>query len=158
MHLLPSFFPLLADLANVDICDMLRALDSDPKTAQWRKVGKREALRRRAAVWSPRRKTSSTFWILRPDGNAASSHEEAASLLRSHWAPVFREPDYDAEAATEILQCVQLAPSDFDWDFTFDSFATILHRMPDSAPGPDGIPYSAWARAENAITQQLFHY
>jgi hypothetical protein len=53
---------------------------------------------------------------------------------------------------------VQVVPDTFDWEISFSTFSRILYSMPDSAPGPDGVPYSAWARADDHIAQHLFQY
>ena len=44
----------------------------------------------------------------------------------------------------------------FDWAIDFDHFCVLLKHMRDSAPGPDGLPYSAWARAPACVKQLLF--
>jgi hypothetical protein len=148
----------LEELAHTDIEEMIRVLDSDPRIAEWQKIGKREALRRRSAVWSPRRKTCSTFCIVHSDGTPTQSHEEAAALLQAHWAPVFKAPTFDEDASAALLPFVRPIPEGFDWDITFKDFSSILHHLPDSAPGPDGIPYSAWGRADDKILQLLFEF
>jgi endonuclease/exonuclease/phosphatase family metal-dependent hydrolase len=155
-----SFHELLAELTMKDTSDMLDSINADPEQAAWRKVGVREALRRRAAAWAPKRKITSAFAVLDASGTAAADHQQAARLLRQHWQPAFDPPSTTEQAQKALLEYSAAAPSGFDWTFSDDDFDNALFHFRDSAPGPDGLPYSAWARAHpdiTAIVRKAFH-
>jgi hypothetical protein len=98
--------------------------------------------------------------VLDPTGKAAADHDEAARLLRQHWQPAFNPPTTQHQAQLDILQYSAEAPADFDWHITDDDIDNAIFHFHDSAPGPDGLPYSAWARAHPsiiAVLRQAFH-
>ena len=123
---------------------MRREIDDDPDTAKWKNIGKREALRRRAAVWAARRRCCETVAVLDADGVPAQSAQHAVQLLREHWAPVFTKKNTSPRSMEELLAHVAPAPGDVQWCLPFEEFAEAARRQGDSAPGPDGLPYSAW--------------
>ena len=63
-------------------------------------------------------------------------------------------------AASEMLKFCQSIPDSLRdpaaWAISFDDFDRLLRRMKDSAPGPDGIPYSAWAHSSSEVRKWLF--
>eukprot|EP00972_Heterocapsa_arctica_P091292 13469795-Heterocapsa_arctica.AAC.1 len=52
---------LITALAAKDIEQLLAEIDQDVEMAEWRKIGKREALRRRATAWADRGRKFSSF-------------------------------------------------------------------------------------------------
>jgi hypothetical protein len=151
----PSFAGFITDLANTDITDQLAAIEKDPLRAEWKKLGLREAARRRAAAWTDRRRSVSTFAVLHDDGSAAADYNEAAGLLQRHWQPIFKAPVTDQKAQAELLHHSVEAPANFDWDITDSDIDFALNHYQDSAPGPDGIPYSAWGKAHDSVKDIL---
>jgi hypothetical protein len=149
--LLPTFHELLQDLANNDIQAMLHSMEVDTERPEWKKVGMKETLRRRSSAWATKRKMTSSFAVLDSHGVAAADLGHASRLLRSHWEPVFRAPRICQEAQCRILSYAAVAPPHFQWDITNDDIDYVLEHCHDSAPGPDGIPYSAWSKAHPDI-------
>jgi endonuclease/exonuclease/phosphatase family metal-dependent hydrolase len=150
-----NFHQLLTDLTNQDTQAMIDSMNADTERAAWKKLGVREALRRRAAAWAPQKRTTSAFAVLDAQGRAAADHEQAARLLRDHWQPAFKPPNTFRQAQLELLQYSAEAPVDFDWDISDEDIDNAIFHYHDSAPGPDGLPYSAWARAHPAIIAAL---
>jgi hypothetical protein len=154
-ELSPAFHDFVSDLARNTIDEQIASLEHDTERAEWRKLGQREALKRRAAAWAPRRRLISSFSIVAPDMQAASDQQHAAILLKQHWQPVFSAPLVNDGDIDAILEHSVEAPPDFDWEIREEDFAHVLNHLKDSAPGPDGIPYSAWANADSRIGAAL---
>jgi endonuclease/exonuclease/phosphatase family metal-dependent hydrolase len=138
----------ITELSRTNIDDMRAELESDPSIAEWKKIGKRESLRRRATAWATSRRRTSTFTILDSRGAPATSTEHSTQLLAEHWGAVFDATPCSRVAQQHILQHVVPAPDDINWRLSREQFIEIAERCSDSAPGPDGIPYSAWVRAD----------
>jgi hypothetical protein len=153
--ILDSFHDHLSELAVADTKAMLDSMRNDTERAAWRKLGLREALRRRAAAWAPKRRSTSAFAVLDETGTAAAEHADAARLLQRHWQPTFSPPATHVQAQDDLLRYSATAPSEFIWDITSDDFDDALFHFHDSAPGPDGLPYSALARAHPDVIHHL---
>ena len=138
----------ITELSCTNIDDMRMELEADSSIAEWKKVGKREALRRRASAWSSSRRRTSTFAILDCKGAPAISAAHSTQLLADHWGSVFAATPCSKVAQDQLLRHVVLAPEDINWRLPREDFITIAERCSDSTPGPDGIPYSAWVRAD----------
>jgi exonuclease III len=138
----------ITELSNNNL-DLMRAeLEGDTSIAEWKKIGKREALRRRASAWTTTRRRTSTFTILDMAGAPATSVTHATDLLAGHWGAVFAAKACNKRVQASLLEYVVPAPDDIDWRLPREDFIAIAERCSDSAPGPDGIPYSAWVRAD----------
>jgi hypothetical protein len=151
-----SFLPFLQTLAQTQLAEMTRALEADARMTEWKRIGKRDALRRRAAVWATRRRSASTFAILDSQGIPAPDYAAAAQLLQNHWRTVFAAPLVQQTSQDEVLGFVVEAPDVFDWSFDQSTFKAVLSTLCDSSPGPDGLPYSAWQHADETVTDCLY--
>jgi endonuclease/exonuclease/phosphatase family metal-dependent hydrolase len=138
----------ITELSRSNIESMRNELEADHATAEWKKIGKREAMRRRATAWTSERRRVSTFTILDSAGAPATSVTHATQLLANHWGKVFAAKPCSKLFQKSLLQHVVTAPDDIAWRMSREEFIAIAERCSDSAPGPDGIPYSAWVRAD----------
>ena len=85
------------------------------------------------------------------DGNVYSDDASIASVLASYWAEIFaarpvEQGDFEAWAARVLT----LLP-DASYEVTEAQIDNALKFAKDSAPGPDGIPYSAYPRSKLVI-------
>jgi len=65
--------------------------------------------------------------------------------LRLHWKAVFAEKALGRSAASRILPFARVAaPPSCAWTLSFEDISSSVEKMADSAPGPDGVPSSAW--------------
>jgi endonuclease/exonuclease/phosphatase family metal-dependent hydrolase len=151
-----DFHTHLGQLSSANLDDQRAELENDPTIAEFKKIGLRERLCRRASAWAPARKKASTFTVLDSSLHPAISAKAGGELLVAHWKSVFSErPCCPVAQATLLGHCVQ-GPFSATWLLEKDDFLQILQRARDSAPGPDGLPYSAWANAPTHILDELY--
>ena len=153
----------LGQLSSMNLDDQRNEMENDPTIGEFKKIGIRERLRRRAAAWAPTRKKASTFTVLHPVAVPAVPAVPAVSalaggqLLVDHWSKVFSEqPCCPIAQATLLEHCVR-GPFVATWVLDKPDFLHILHRAHDSSPGPDGLPYSAWANSPPHIHDEMFN-
>lgn len=121
---------------------------------------KRRAIRARAdrqlASWSPRNRRFASIVVLSAEGGRALGCDEAGAALQAHWAPVFEgSRGMDRALAAPFLDSVvptqrYIAPLDYE------HFCMCLRHCPHSAPGPDGVTYSAWSHSVERGANILF--
>ena len=100
-------------------------------------------------LWSPHGKKNTVAGIVcSAEGVAdAVSHHPAVirDTLRTFWAPVFGIKPTDGEAQRSLLiHCPRIAPDICRRHPGIAEVEQCLRHARPSAPGPDGIPYSAW--------------
>ncbi|CAK0802619.1 unnamed protein product, partial [Prorocentrum cordatum] len=78
-------------------------------------------------------------------------------FLTAHWSRVFAPRRVEPDALQEYLPFVQVAPQLSSWTLTYPQFQELVEKLHDSAPGPDGIPYSVW-RAHDNCTRILYDF
>jgi len=74
-----------------------------------------------------------------PEHTGDDRHAAQQALLEEVRLQSLRQPDPKPEDVTEGL-------------FTEEEMASLLSKMPNTAPGPDGIPYSFWKRLIRLLT------
>jgi endonuclease/exonuclease/phosphatase family metal-dependent hydrolase len=102
---------------------------------------------RRAALWKKHQGRARFSGIRGADGFLPASAEGAAQLLRDHWGAVFAGGPTDDE---DIERFIAHIPADMlpaPVMPSLDDVKLMLASKTDSAPGPDGLRYSAWQAA-----------
>jgi hypothetical protein len=145
----------LHELMESAICEDLLALDRSALPAD-RKKPKRDQLRQRQSLWRSCRRRANGMALVGPDGNPIFDTDEIGQHLSAHWRPIFAAKSIDMPSAAKFLKHVQLAPLDFSWEISEESFANVLSSTGSSAPGPDGVPYGAWRHANQDCRDVLF--
>ena len=83
------------------------------------------------------------------DGHPHSDPQAAACLLAAHWGPIFAPPVEvpPMEMLSRLLDFIQQVPQSmrFQWFAGLGDVEELLLHLKASAPGPDGVPYGAWA-------------
>jgi exonuclease III len=92
------------------------------------------------------------------DGNQVLDVHKRLKLLEKIVKVDSREPEIDRVAQNQILDVYTRSfPPDFDIDLSYESFEAVLDKAStNSAPGPDGIPFSFYKLAENRI-KKIIH-
>jgi exonuclease III len=152
-----AFHAHLGQLSSKNLDDQREEMENDPTIAEFKKIGIRERLRRRAAAWAPTRKKASTFTVLQPDLVPAVSAAAGGMLLVDHWSKVFSEQPCCPVAQASLLEHCVRGPFVATWILDKHDFLHILHRAHDSSPGPDGLPYSAWANSPPYIHDEIYN-
>ena len=116
----------------------------------------KEMALRRSRLWAPMRKCASLVNVRRDDGTAAASAEESADILFNQWQPVFQEAPMDMRAARRFVPHIQKVTQEYEWVISFDEFSALVGKLGVSAPGPDGIPFSAWRHAGDIARDLLY--
>jgi hypothetical protein len=147
---------LVADLAakslNLDIFEA--STDDGPLSCKGRaKMAKLHAL---AATWRAQRRRLTLAVIVDAEGNPQHDPKQAAQLLEEFWSPIFQEKKIDPEEAIKVMKFVPKCPPGIVWRLDKTQFREIVARPREGAPGPDGIPYSAWRLAGTALMDVLF--
>lgn len=146
----------IAELSRVSIKEQSDELAQVADMPEYKRQARIRSLVSRASLWGPHSKRVCISSITDEQGNPAGSAEESASRLRDHWTPVFARKPIDHEAADALLQHVRQVPGDIEWRLTLEKFGAIVAATHDTAPGPDGLPYSAWKHAGSAPLRVLY--
>jgi hypothetical protein len=102
---------------------------------------------RRAALWRKHQGRARFSGIRGAGDSLPASAERAAQLLRDHWGSVFAggpTEDVDVERFIAHIPADMLPPPVMP---SLDEVMAVLGKKTDSAPGPDGLRYSAWQAA-----------
>lgn len=85
-----------------------------------------------------------------PDAGHDDSAKTTELLLKEYWAPPFLAPDIDSCLA-DVVTRVFVPPMRCDTWRTPRTTNVVgaLRSAKDSAPGPDGIPYSGWRNTDH---------
>ena len=75
--------------------------------------------------------------------------DDATRRLCQNWSGIFRARDYGipAEQADTMLSFVVPALREMNWCIQFSALEEMLASKRESAPGPDGLPYSVYRSA-----------
>eukprot|EP00959_Pyramimonas_sp_CCMP1952_P016031 339088-Pyramimonas_sp.AAC.1 len=118
--------------------------------------GMRKALRRRAALWSPFKKTLKLQGLKLPDEDhglrVVDARQDVQAELHRHWSPIFQHKEIPIDIANKYLDRYSVL-----MDFSSASIpddrqlARAAGAARDSAAGPDGMPCAAWAKSPRAL-------
>ena len=99
--------------------------------------------------WAVKKPKLTTHAISNADDVSSFHQDEAARRLCQHWGGMFsaRGTSIPNGWAQTMLALVQLAPPDLIWNIGSDRFEEHLASKRESAPGPDGLPYSVYRSA-----------
>ena len=116
----------------------------------------RRGIQRLMDCWATRNRKTSLQAARDEQGNLIDDPEQAAGQFISHWKKVAETKIIDKKAAqTFLLENMRKIPS-FRVVLDFEEFVTIVRGLPDSACGPDGIPYAAWRNASERVIYRLY--
>ena len=141
--------------AQHESCDELLQVDEEPD-AQPTTPPKASWLLKCRKLWQGTKKAMVLQGIRDAGGESATTPEEAAKLLAMRWGGVFSPQSICREALAHLAPHVQPIPDtrSVRMDATVIDLEALLPRLRDSAPGPDGVPYSAWS----ATSSTTIHY
>ena len=93
------------------------------------------------------------------DGHPLENEGGSGRRLCEYWGSIFqaRAEDPRHHQFENLLQYVQKAPDDIRWVIDRNEFDELIASKKESAPGPDGIPYSFYRCAGGLGSQILFN-
>lgn len=118
--------------------------------------GRIQTCHRLKKLWSTVGRRLSLQGIRCEGGRIVTSPEEQNSVLREHWSPVFTKKPHDLQAAEELVASVPRPPPPLLPFPSSDDIMRFLCFATSTAPGPDGLPYAAWAQAGPAAATTLW--
>ena len=123
--------------------------EKDTASARWR-GGQRS--------WRNKKPVLSLSAVTDEEGHPLENEDESGRRLCEYWRTIFQaRPEGPRHLQhEEILRYVQQAPDHINWTLDQAEFDDLLASKKDSAPGPDGIPYSIYRCAGGLGSQFLF--
>ena len=93
------------------------------------------------------------------DGHHHENEEETGTRSRTYRSEGFesRIEDERHHVHETILDYVQKAPDDIQWEIDKREFDEMIAAKKESSPGPDGIPYSIYRLAGGLGSHFLFN-
>ena len=147
-----SFANMIAELMRNQLdqdrnCAMSEASSSSQKSS------KLESVRRMSSLWRKSGRMAGITSVLLEQAwgpgaaltGTVDLAEQAAAHLAQHWSRVFAEQKSEEEAAKEILEHAPKDCHQNDWEVSERMLQGVMSSPKQSAPGPDGIPYKAYA-------------
>ena len=123
---------------------------------EYEREQQRTSLSRVMEWWSTRCRKISLQTARDEKGDVITDPDHAAAVFTAYWKRVAEEKTIDSKKAKEFLkQHVRKLPK-FTCVLKLDEFVEIVRELPDSACGPDGVPYSAWKHASKDALKVLY--
>ena len=123
----------------------------------------RHGLMFRLAQLNPKHQKTGIEAVKGDDGLPIFNKAESHAFLGEFWGEQFCERTIDEDKATSF--CAEFSnkiPPEWQssdlWFLPFQLFLLLLTKVKKSAPGPDGIPYSAWAASVFGIINLFVCY
>ena len=112
------------------------------------------ALRRRMALWSKSQPRALLRGVLLEGDRIADDLPSMQCALASHWARVFRDVEVERDAMLQLASVLPPLPT--PRPPTKSQIRLALRLARDNAPGPDGLPASAWRAAGNLAVDHFW--
>jgi hypothetical protein len=93
--------------------------------------------------------------VLDPNGQPFTSSDDADNALKAHWEPIFNGGGGSEEHMLLFKNYIFECPKDITI-ISREQFGLIVKVNRNSAPGPDGISYAAWAAADEKGIDLLY--
>ena len=139
----------------------IQNITNDLRLASESKTKCASKISRLAKLWIPFGKTLTLHGVIF-EGEVITSEPAKTLALGAAWQPTFDAQEFDEQAATQYLQELgnigeyndnSMAP-DF---FSYRRAVRNLRNKPNSFPGPDFLPYAAWAASGSTGVQCLLN-
>jgi endonuclease/exonuclease/phosphatase family metal-dependent hydrolase len=136
----------LLQLLSVQVLeDEAKQLNNERDKPSQDRDSKRAKIDTRLRLWRSHSRKAAFSAVCSNEGECLTSLPDMSKALHRHWQGVFDEKPIDDEAAEALVANLRLPTLEAltipDVDDINRYITTVLK---DSAPGPDGIPYSAW--------------
>ena len=146
----------ISSLMNESLEKLQSDIEEVKDLPEYEKLQKRSAIKRLMDQWATKNRKASLQGARDEAGHVVNNPDKAAEVFISHWRKVAEEKHIDKQLAREFLSRHMRKIPQFRTVLTFVEFLELVRGLPDSACGPDGIPYSAWRRAPEKAVGVLF--
>lgn len=123
---------------------------------EYRRAPKRNAFNRLMDLWATRNRKAPLQAARDSNGGIVKDPAQAASMYIDHWKKVAETKKVDSEKARAFLKQYMHKLPEFKTVVSFERFLEVVRALGDSACGPDGIPYAAWANAPDSAIYILY--
>ena len=122
--------------------------EAEVRNFPWRRTEKDNAsakCRLGLHAWRTKKPILSLHAVTDGNGHPLENEDESGRRLCEYWSKIFeaRVPGEQHHCYETILEYVQKTPDDIRWETDKNEFDELLATK-ESAPGPDGIPYSLY--------------
>ena len=148
---------LLRTTMETDIDARIASIKPSKSLPEYKAGQEKSKLNEWRKQWSFRNRRKSLQAAKSDDGTVIDDPDVACETFANHWSGVFDEKGIDMAAARDFLdRHARRLPNNIVWTISSTDFNKIIARCTDSATGPDGLPYSAWANAPDSIRKSLY--
>ena len=146
----------IALLMRESLGRLLSDIDETAGMPEYEKDQRKTSVKRLMDRWATRNRKASLQACRDSAGNVISEPDKAAEVFVTHWKKVAEEKYIDKYKARAFLRQYMRKIPHFRTVLSFEEFLQIVRELPDSACGPDGVPYSAWRNASDEVVRVLY--
>ena len=115
-----------------------------------------DRISRWAALWAPKGRRIGLQGVRSPDSVIISDVAGCHAEVSRYWGGIFAHKPISAELTEAFLSSWAKPLPKAEWRVPQEEFESLLRKLSDSACGPDGIPFSAWARSPPIVRHLLY--
>ena len=116
-----------------------------PESKEHQKERQKATLMKKLAMHNPKKTKLGIEAVRNEEGTPILEKEKALDHLGRHWGCKFQERQINAREADAFTRHFSNKFPSIGWYIWFLEFSMIIMSAKHSSPGPDGIPYAAWA-------------
>ena len=147
---------LLCTTMEAGIDERIASVDAAKDLPEYKAGQEKSKLNEWRKQWSLKGRRKTLEAAKDEEGNVIVDPDIACSVFSKHWGNVFSPKDIDVLAANEFLgKYARRLPDGINWIVPLAEFEKLIERCTDSATGPDGLPYSAWANSPARLRTAL---
>eukprot|EP00959_Pyramimonas_sp_CCMP1952_P045286 945855-Pyramimonas_sp.AAC.1 len=143
-HDLRRFHADFSALTRAELQRQESAIALDPDLHPSSKESKLTRLRELSAAWKPRYRQIYLHSVADKHGVPHQSPDDSAAALAAHWGEIGRNYEVSEARFMTLEPYIQKVLGDEVWKLSEEKFHEMVKKTKDSAPGLDGVPYSAW--------------
>ena len=110
----------------------------------YREEKRKDNLVRELMVHNPKRRRLGIGAVRKEDGNVINDRDESMDYLGKFWGKKFEASQIEEDSAKNFVQRFARKFPETTWTMGWLAFMSLMASLKNSAPGPDGIPYSGW--------------
>ena len=141
---------MLREALAIDDAGRMEKLQQADQMQDYEKQKTKEILTKKLALHNPKRRKQGIEAVRGENGEPISEKTLADDFLGKYWGDKFKEKRIEEEETKRFTRNCPKRFTCLQWVLSFITFASIVTDCKKSPPGPDGIPYRAWASSLRA--------